>query len=333
MKLAILARVAFALAFGACAAIAWAQPFGYAINSRGFTDDPEDTHALWRVNLQSGQVERLGRPGFASGVGFPDIEGLAIAPDGTLYGADDNGLSKTLFVINPASGFETPVGGTFNNMGLPLQQPMDFGMTFDCDGTLWVSSDTEQSLYTASLETGRAALVAAPGSLGAPITGLAAWGDTLYGLGQGVRGEDGMFSVDAPNLYRVDPATARAELIGSLGEAVLPYANAGIAFDEVGNLWAITDRRQNGQPDIRSEILRIDLATGAASKIADAALVGFESLAISSPRGCQTPEPGPGTPQDPEELPKIPVDHPVALVWLLLLMMLTGGWTLITRQR
>lgn len=318
MKLVCLAKSVFVFALMLAHVPAFAQPTGLAVNSRGFTAE-EDIHVLWRVDLSSGQVERVGQTGFI------DMEGLALDAEGTLYGADD--ATKTLVTVNVNSGFSSPVGGLRSNMGIPLAQPMDFGMTFTCDGELLVSSDTERSLFSASLETGRLQLIGEAGSLGAPITDVASWGGELYGIGQGVAGEDGMFTTDAPNLYRIDPVDATTEFIGSLGQAVLPYANAGLAFDEAGNLWAITDRRANGIPDIESEILKIDLETGQAQKTADAALVGFESLAIAPPGGCETPT---GTLRDPAI---IPASNPHGLAIMALLMMMASWWTLYLRQR
>lgn len=318
MKSPCPAKTAFVLALLLLQGMAWAQPSGFAVNSRGFGAE-DDIHVLWRVDLSTGRVERIGQTGFL------DMEGLALAPDGTLYGADDE--SKTLVTVNTNSGFSRPVGNLRNNMGLPLAQPMDFGMTFTCSGELLVSSDTEQSLFLASLETGRLERIGEPGSLGAPITDLAAWGDALYGIGQGLTGRDGEFTADAPNLYRIDRASATAEFVGSLGEAVLPYANAGLAFDAAGKLWAITDRRADGTPDIASEILEIDLETGAARKSADAELVGFESLAIAPPGGCQTR--GGVAPGAVE----IPVGNPAGLAILALLLLIAANWTLVLRQR
>lgn len=318
MKSVCLAKTAVVLALLLAHGVAWAQPTGLAVNSRGF-GATEDIHVLWQVNLSTGQVERIGQTGFI------DMEGLALAPDGTLYGADDS--TKTLVTVNTNSGFSQPLGNLRSNMGIPLAEPMDFGMTFTCSGELLVSSDTERSLFLASLETGRLDRIGEPGSLGASITDLASWGGEVYGIGQGLAGEDGEFVEDAPNLYRIDRDTATAEFIGSLGAAVLPYANAGLAFDAEGNLWAITDRRANFEPQIRSEILRIDLETGTAQKSADAELVGFESLAIAPPGGCGTRGGvGPG----PVE---IPANDPFGLMILVLLLLAASCWTLNLRQR
>ena len=315
------AKFAIGLALLLVPVVTWAQPSAFAINSRGFGAE-EDIFVLWRVDLSSGRTERIGPidP-------FIDMEGLALAPDGTLYGADDE--SKTLVTVNTNSGFSQPVGGLHNNMGLPLAQPMDFGMTFTCSGDLLVSSDTEQSLFRASLETGRLERLGEPGSLGAPITDIAGYGGSLYGIGQGLAGADGAFTTDAPNLYRIDLDAATAEFIGALGEAVLPYANAGLAFDAQGRLWAITDRRKNGVPGIRSEILEIDLETGAARKSADAEHVGFESLAIVPPGGCDARA---GIERE-EGPPKIPTNNWAGLAILAFVLLITSSWTLVLRQR
>lgn len=311
-------RIAFALALLLAHGAVWAQPSGFAVNSRGYGAD-EDLFVLWRVDLASGETARIGQTGFI------DMEGLALAPDGTLYGADDE--SKTIVTVNPNSGFSQPVGNLRNNMGIALAQPMDFGMTFTCSGELLVSSDTEQSLFRASLETGRLERIGEPGSLGAPITDIAGWGDTLYGIGQGLSGADGEFAIDSPNLYRIDPTSATAELVGALGGAVLPYANAGLDFDDAGNLWAITDRRANGVPDIESEILQIDTETGQAEKYSDADLVGFESLAMAPPGGCDLPGQGGAEPAI------IPSTSPAGLSLMVVLMMMMSWWAFQLRRR
>ncbi|MDT8450123.1 MAG: hypothetical protein RQ847_08090 [Wenzhouxiangellaceae bacterium] len=306
-----------------------AQPYGYSVNSRGNLEG-DAQNALWQVNLATGESERIGPTRFF------DMEGLAFAPDGTLYGASDE--NKTLVTINTNSGFSSPVGGVLFNMNVPLE-PMDFGMTFACDGRLLVVSAIRQSLFAASLTNGELSRIGAGGSLGAPITGIAAWGDEVYGLGQGqVRNDADRLVTAAPNLYRIDPATATAVLIGPLGPEAAPYSNAGLAFDSDGNLWALTDRLEEGRTGIASAILRIDTETGHARKIADAGAVGFESLAIMPESGCPgaEPIPSPVPPTEPSETgkpPAIPVNHPAALILLVLALLAPGLWTLSPRQR
>lgn len=285
-----------------------AEPYAYSVNSRGFVPDNQ-MHRLWRINLASGTTEQLGQTGFL------DIEALAFNADGQLFGADDESMS--LIEVNSNSGFSTPVGNQRSNMGLPFE-PMDFGMTFRCDGTLLVSSDVQRSLFSANTETGFLSRIGAPGSLGAPITDIAAWGDVVYGIGEGDVSASG--AAGAPNLYRIDPATATASLIGPLGATVAPYANAGLAFDAAGHLWAVTDRRDNGAVNLASQILRIDLDSGLATVVANADVVGFESLAIAPPGGCE--------PQGEPEPMIVPALSPLGLAAVILILLGLGGWTL-----
>src|SRR5690625_2499730 len=59
--------------------VAWAQPHGYAVNSRGDFDDDSRVFALWRIDLSSGEAGYVGDTGQGE---FIDVEGLAFqAPD------------------------------------------------------------------------------------------------------------------------------------------------------------------------------------------------------------------------------------------------------------
>ena len=277
--------------------LACAQPFGYSINSRGDFTDNSLVFALWRIDLATGEEHYIGWTGRGD---YVDIEGLAFSPDHRLYGADDS--TNTLVRIGTESGNAIPVGGAANNMGVPLGTSMDFGLTFTCDGDLLASAAGPGELYWADPETGLLSLI---GNLGLPIVDLASIGETIYGIGLGTdrEGHKGI-----PNLYRIDPTTASAELIGALGSEASPYKQAGLAADQDGNLWAITDRnRIFGDNDTQarpSEILRIDPETGRATKIAET-IVGIESLAITSPGACQPEdENGRGRPEiEPEVIP------------------------------
>ena len=262
-------------------ASAWvcAQPFGYSINSRGDFTDNSLVFALWRIDLATGEEQYIGWTGRGD---YVDIEGLAFSPDDRLYGADDS--TNTLLRIGTETGNAIPVGGAANNMGVPLGTSMDFGLTFTCEGDLLASAAGPGELYWADPETGLLSLI---GNLGLPIVDLASVGETIYGIGLGTDRE-GHKAI--PNLYRIDPEIASAELIGALGDEASPYKQAGLAADLDGNLWAITDRnRIFGDSDTQarpSEILRIDPETGRATKIAET-IVGIESLAITAPGPCQ----------------------------------------------
>lgn len=271
--------------------MAWAQPYGYSVNSRGNFSNSNDVNALWRINLADGSAERVSEQGLPTG--FFDLEALAINPDAQMYGADDD--LKTLVRVSMVTGIASAVGGTTINMGRALGTNMDFGMTFDCKGQAFVVSDVERSLYSANTETGALTLIGQLGSLGAPITDLATYGDQTYGIGVGL---DADGNAVAPNLYAIDLNQATATLIGPLGSQANPYNNAGLSFDESGELWAITDRRQVGGVDHPSDILKIDTQTGQAKRVATS-IVGLESLAIAPPSNCErvlNPTPTPGIP-------------------------------------
>ncbi|MEE4639041.1 MAG: hypothetical protein V2J42_09925 [Wenzhouxiangella sp.] len=297
------------------AASLWANPVGYSINSRGVDQDDRRVNALWRVDLLSGQAEYIGWTSFI------DVEALALSSDGILFGADDD--TNTLLRVSTVTGLAQPIGGAANrfNTGLALDRSLDFGMTFTCDGDLFVVSDVEQSLFRADLDSGRLTLVGTPGSLGAPITDLAVRADEVFGIGVGLTSEG---REGSPGLYRIDLEQASAELIGPLGAAVAPYNNAGLSFAEDGALWAMTDRRAVGGQDLPSQILRIDPATGAAEVVAET-IIGMESLAVAPPSMCQLRGVhGGGHP--------IPVLSIPALLGLIMLVFLVGGLRLHIRQ-
>ena len=268
----------------------WAQPFGYSVNSRGNLTDDQRVNALYRINLSTGQTEYIGWTGFI------DIEGLAFSSDGTLYGASDE--DNTLVLISTETGSASAINNQRTNIGIPLGEVLDFGLSFTCSGDLLMVSDRRSTLYRVDaiadpdndLSVKR---IGEEGQLNAPITAIAAWGDKLFGLGQGLDAND---QIDSPNLYRINAETGGSELIGPLGAQASPYANAGLAFDEDGTLWAVTDRLVGADINMTSEILQIDPKTGTATKITEADIVGFESLAIGPPMGCDrgtTPEPAP----------------------------------------
>jgi DNA-binding beta-propeller fold protein YncE len=256
---------------------------GFVINS----DDPSprDFDSLHRVELSSGQAVKVGAVRVSdSAAPFADVEGLAMSPNGTLYGIDD--ASKTLITIDVQSGRGFPVNGRDGNTGLPRTTNFDFGLTFDCNGDLYASSDSRRSLYRIDTGTGVATLVGTEGALGAQITGLAARLDGVYGIG----------SSGDENLYRIDTSTGRATLIGPLG-ANLQFTDGGLDFDAAGQLWGIADLTGSSINAEPSVVFRIDIASGAATRIG-ITLPGVESLAITAPV-CTAPEGDPLPPAIP----------------------------------
>jgi len=253
-----------------CAASARAQT-AWSVQSNG------NDH-LYRIDLASGVATDIGATGFS------DIESLSFSPSsGLLYGVDD--VTDQLVTIDTASGAATAVGPLGVNI-------TDTGLSFDCLGRLWMSTDAPKNptnLYRLDPATGLATLV---GNQGQEVTGLAARGTVLYGLGGDLKN----------NLVKIDTTTGAASVVGPLLNVSL--SDGGIDFDAGGTLWGI-DPLSNaaGNP---SQIFTISTATGVASvqfEVADPAgnpLGGFEGLAIEGGLVC---------------VPALPAWALVALAW------------------
>jgi len=264
-----------------------AAPVALSVNSDSGNLSTQDS--LYQIDLATGIETRLGelRTGKPDDTRI-DTEGLAMAPDGTLWGVDDE--SRTLFEIN--------AGGFVQSPEIPLAsfppQPLnfgghDFGLTFSCDNTLYIVSVQTRTLHNLKLD-GSSEIIGASGALGQNISAIAAFSNPtlLYGLGNGTL-KDG--TTDSPNLYSIDVNTGVATMIGPLGPEASDYDQAGMAFDSEGTLWAITDRRtinDERAANEPSEILRIDIGTGSATHVWTTTEIGFESLAIAPPAACNT---------------------------------------------
>jgi hypothetical protein len=281
-------RFAIVLVVSAFAFSANAAPMAYSVNSDSGNPDTEDS--LYVIDLTNDSGQRRGT--LTSGIVGDirrDTEGLAFSPDGTLWGIDDNSL--TLFPINLGSG-TIILADEIQLPGFQAGGGNDFGMTFSCDGSLYVTSVVTRTLYQLDME-GNIQIVGNEGALDANISAIAAIGNPvqLYGLGNG-QFQTGQ--TDSPNLYSIDANTGVATMIGALGGQVGEYNQGGLAFDSIGGLWAITDRRiiNNSIEDLPSQILSINTNTGIATVmgntggIDEVGEVGFESLAIGPPSMC-----------------------------------------------
>lgn len=256
-----------------------AAPVGYSINADSPTDNAD---SLYRIDLATGEETRVA-PVRAYGAVRIDVEGLAFAEDGTLYAVDDDTL--TFFPLNPDNAL-VDVDNEKTIKGLPpspVGGANDFGMTFACDGSLYLTSIIQRSLYRMDLDGNLTVVGDTAGKLDVKINAIAAYGDPvrLYGLGNGA--DDGG-ATETPNLYELDLVTGTAHLVGPLGGAAGPYLQGGLAFDDAGQLWAVTEGALFGWP---SQVMKIDTATGTASEVKTLAEPGFESLAITVPRGCE----------------------------------------------
>lgn len=306
------------------AASASAAPMAYSVNSDGQEESTWDS--LYLIDLAVSGSELRRGPLSSTGVDPDhfDTEGLALDVDSNLWGVDDD--SRTLFPINKNTGainFQREI--SLNFLPLPDEQSPelggnDFGMTFTCDNTIYITSVLNDTLYLLDLE-GNYQIVGGIGALGANISAIAAIGrpTQLYGLGNGLL-FDGQ--TDSPNLYSIDTVSGVATMIGSLDNA-LPYNEGGLAFDAEGNLWAITDR--SGLDNQPSQVLSINIDTGEATVISSTIKTGFESLAISAPMDCAAAV------NDADEFPAIPVMGSFGLLAAIIVLMFSG--MLILRKR
>ncbi len=292
-------QLAAVAALSMCAFGTQAEPFAYATT---FDPGPGDLSSrLLQIDLANGTSRSLGR------INFSDVEGLAIAPEGTLYAVSDT-PPKTLLTLDSSFGRGVAVGSGNGNLGLTSIAPMDFGLAFTCDGRLWMSSDTTGNLWEVNRNTGAARLV---GSMGASISGLAGTANGLYGIGiEATRG-----------LYKIDVDTAVATRVGPAIGSIAPYVDAGMDVDGAGNLWAVLD--YNAPPDSRpgdfgklSDLVKISTQTGAFTYVSKT-FTEVEGLAIGRPPACAVAA---------GQVPAIPVN---SLYSLLTLGMMVLGFGLV----
>ncbi|MDP3938639.1 MAG: hypothetical protein Q8R92_10950 [Deltaproteobacteria bacterium] len=221
-----------------------AQVFAYSVSSEG--DDK-----LYRLDLSTGQENLVGP------VGFADVEGLTFHPlTGVLHGVD--AATGTLLNIDRLTGAGTAVGAGAGNLGVTVA---GLGLAFDQMGNLWMSAGSSQTLYAVDPLSGAASAV---GPMGQSVTGLAAFGTTLYGLGG-----DG-----ANNLVMINTSTGAAAPVGALVN-LTTMSGGGIAFAPDDTLWTVTDPP--------GETGTIDKATGVATLVEKVPSGRFESLAFAQP--------------------------------------------------
>lgn len=271
-----LAKIVLLTLLTSTVSLAVAAPVGYSINSDSGSNRAD---SLFRIDLATGTETWVG-PVSSFGETRIDVEGLAFSADGTLYGIDDQAM--TLFPLNPDNGMvqttdEVPISG------LPFGGKNDFGMTFACDGNLYITSVTKGALYRLGLD-GKTTLIGSEGALGANISALAAYGDpiSLYGLGNGL---DANLNEDSPAIFEINTTTGVATELFSL--TADPYSEGGLSFDDTGMLWAITDRRSDLGAALPSQVLKIDLGAPTVNTTGYTSESGFESLAVTLPRGCK----------------------------------------------
>jgi len=271
----------------------------------------EAFNVLYSVNLDARSATQIGAAGPIYGQPSGNIEGLTFSPSGVLYAVNDASAIKTLLTIDKNTGLATPVG-ILNLSGTKTSSQLDLGLSFTCDGRLWMSS-RYGDLWRIDPVDASASLI---GNIGVAVTGLAARNNQLFGAG----------SQGNNNFYSIDTANAQASLLGGYGSSNY-ITTASPGFDSAGQLWAILAYvpPQPGTTQIAdwSDLAIIDQHTGALSKLGN--IVGppelkenffsdLKGLAIAAPVCTAAAVPF-----------AIPIFDARGIIALVLAMLLAGG--------
>ena len=270
---------------------------------------------LYRIDLDGHTATEVGQAGSYGGQTIANISGLSYSLDDTLYAVA--GGMNALARIDADSGGATIVGSFgLNGQGDPQRNDaLDLGMTFGCDGTLWLVSAYADKLWTVNPANGATTLV---GATGHTITGIVALGNALFGAGG--RGDN--------SFYRIDPESGAATKIGSFGDS--DWINSvSMSFDDKGTLWAVLNYvpPAPGSTTVAdwSDLARIDVATGRVTIVGPVTgpeslrQVGMKGFAVGPPRCVAGGAAGVFT---------APVGTPPWLACLAVLLVATAGWSL-----
>ncbi|HVT31576.1 MAG TPA: hypothetical protein VHE32_02960 [Rhodanobacteraceae bacterium] len=222
---------------------------------------------LYQFGLTSHTATAVGSAGRYGGQPIANLSGLSFTPDGDALYAVAGGMNS-LARINPETGSASIVGlfGLAGQGDPHRNDALDLGMTFGCDGTLWLVSAYAEKVWTVDSGNGATELV---GATGHTITGLVANGSVLYAAGG--RGDNGF--------YWIDTSTGKATRIGDFGDD--RWINSvSMSFDEAGKLWAVLNYvppapGSTTVPDW-ADLATIDVATGKLTIVGP--ITGPESL-------------------------------------------------------
>jgi len=275
---------------------------------------------LYSIDLSTRNATPVGAAGSWSGASIANVEGLTFGPNGKLYAVSDT-LLKALMTIDPATGLANVIGPlSLGDSGQGTFDVLDLGMTFTCDGRLWLSSGFTGSFWQVDPGTGSTTRI---GNLGATITGLTARGNQVFGAG----------SQDDPNLYSINLATGTATSVGPYGLGLNPITTVSPGFDTAGKLWSVLDNVPPLPPTqtpqwstlatisakgVLATVGDITTPTGIKypSSVTELPYVGLKGLAITSPcnvaKAAAAIDPAPAT-------------SPLSLSALILLVLLASG--------
>jgi hypothetical protein len=236
---------------------------------------------LYQFGLTSHTATAVGSAGRYGGQTIANLSGLSYTPDGDTLYAVAGGINS-LARIDTRTGAASIVGmfGLAGQGDPHRNDALDLGMTFGCDGTLWLVSAYAGKVWTVDASNGATEAV---GSTGHTITGLVAYGNLLYGAGG--RGDN--------SFYRIDTETGEAVRIGDFGDD--RWINSvSMSFDAAGKLWAVLNYvppapGSTTVPDW-ADLATIDVTTGKLTIVGPITgpeslrQIGMKGFAIGPPR-------------------------------------------------
>lgn len=227
-----------------------AAPFGYSVRS-------DTDRKLYRIDMATGVATAIGATGFSK------IEGMAIGPDGQLYGV--NPPTAQLVRCSGGTGACTSVGQL---SGLPQLQT-NAGLAFTTDGQLYLAMNAV--IYRVDPATGATASL---GGSGPALSGLAGVAPTsacpsgLFGMGG---------NTDRGKFYCINVSTGAATLLGSVGVSPL---DVGLDGDpSTGLVWGVSNDNPGQVFAVAPDTLAVSNMNTVT--LAGAPIGGFESLAVA----------------------------------------------------
>lgn len=236
-------RSLMGVVFASCASFAaFAAPIGFSIDA--------GTNSLYRIDFGAATATLVGNTGVSL------IEGLALAPNGTLYGTSSIG---SLYSINTTTGAATLIGST----GIGNIE----GLDFNGNTLLAVNFASTPSVYSINVTTAVATLVVTASSSTGSVRSMAVQdANTLL-----IRGDNG------PNtLFSLDLGSGVATTIGT--QANIVY---GMDFLSDGALYGLSSS---------GLVFSINAGSGALTQIGDTGNQFW--LALTSASDASVPEPG-----------------------------------------
>jgi hypothetical protein len=210
-----------------------------------------DSAKLYSIDTSASAAQLIGK------TGFTQIISLRTNPKTGELIALVNSATPQLMRISAANA------ESFSLPQLALTNPK--GMVFRSDGTLLIGTFSG-TVYSVNMTTGA---VASVGSNGLRIAGLA-FNPVNGSLWMSVRPP----STGRDNIYKLNPATMQATLVGSTGYGI---AVKDITFDNQGRLFGVMDTT-GGQ----SYLIQINTETGKGNMIGGLAVKGIETIELQS---------------------------------------------------